>query len=397
MPLDIQTQQQFVANEIAAILSSLAQSGTTPVFQFQPGSIILALVEAHARTGIWLESLAQFVLARTRLTTSSGIDVDSFVNQFGLFREPGTAAKGLVTFTSFSATQQRLIPVGATVTTSGLTLSFAVYVDTTNPNYNPSLNAYVMAPSVTFIDVPVACSITGTTGNVAANTITVINSPIPGVDLVTNAIAFTNAVNPQTDAQLRAFFVLYLNSLSRATLMAIEYSIAIVQTGLLYSIVENIDYTSQLQRLGFFYAIVDDGTGFPPSPLLAAVSASINAYRGLTIAYEVHAPVVVPITVVTNIILPAGFSDATLIADITAAIVSYINAIPMAGGILFYLRLSQIIYNAILTDINNDSVFLDSFKISVLTINGGTSDIASTNVQALRTNTGLVTVTTSYS
>ncbi len=398
MPLDIQSQQQFVQNEIATIQASL-----TGTFNFQPGSIILALTQAHARTGIWLESLIQYVLSITRLATSTGMDVDSFVEDFGLFRLEGAKAEGSVSFTSYSTTQQRIIPANSVVSTlssapntsPSTSVSFIVIADTTQPTYDPALNAYVMDIGVSTVSATVECQLTGFVGNVTANTITVINSPIVGVDLVTNPAGFTTGQEAQTDQQLRQAFILYLGSLSRATKAAIQYSIELVQTGLLYVVIENVDYTTQATRLGYFYAIVDDGSGSPPSSLLTAVSISINLYRGLTIAYEVKAPVVINADITANIVLPAGFSSATLISTIGGALISYIITIPMGGGTLFYNRLPQVIYNAILTEINNNQEFLDTFHISILTLNGSTSDLVSSTVQAIRA--GTLAITTSYS
>ena len=46
-------------------------------------------------------------------------------------------------------------------------------------------------------------------GNVLANTITSMGQGVPGVDTVTNAIAFTNGVDAESDAAYKARFVLY--------------------------------------------------------------------------------------------------------------------------------------------------------------------------------------------
>ncbi len=380
MPLDLKTQDQIVQDGIAAVQAQVGNQ-----FKFTVGSIVRALIESNGRTALWLESLAQYVLARTRLATSTGSDADSFVADFGLTRLPGVAASGLVNFTSFSTNQTRYIEVAtSTVSIPGGAVTYQVYADLTNEHYVPDLNAYQMTIGTATISVPVIALTPGIIGNAIAGEITVINSPITGVDQVTNPAPFENGVEPQSDPQLRKYFVDYLNSLSRATRLAIEFAIETVQQGLFYTVIENIDYTTQATRLGYFYAIVDDGSGSISGDLLQNIINSVELYRGLTIAFEVKTPQVVLADIAGTINLPAGYSSTTLVNNIVAALDVYITSVPMGGGTLFYNRVIQIIYNAILSTINNDAVFLDKFSITGLTIDGVAADLTSTAKQAIR-------------
>lgn len=380
--LQLQTRDQFVANEIAAIQAALPQPNS---FQFAIGSIVRALVEAHAGTAIWEESLIQFVLARTRLATSTGNDCDTFVADFGLSRVPAIAATGNVTFSSNVATTQRLIPANSNpnlstiVSTVGNGQQFAVIIDTGNANWNAALNAYVLAVNTTSIMVPVIALVPGTLGNVNANTVTVINSPLPGVDFVNNASAFTTGANAQTDPQLRAYFVTYLNSLSRANKSAIAFAILSIVTAQgvprvkEYYLQENTNYSTGAQQLGYFFAIIDDGTGTPPDSLVTEVSNAINLYRGFTIQFGVYKPVVQTANVSATVTLPAPYdsmSFPTLSSDIATTLTTYINLIPI-GQTLFYSRLYQIIYSAIQTNLPN---LIDQIDVTAVLLNGGTSD-----------------------
>ncbi|MDT8871624.1 baseplate J/gp47 family protein [Komagataeibacter rhaeticus] len=77
------------------------------------------MLEAVAGLGLWFQFIALQILSVTRLATSIGSDVDSFVQDFGLTREAGTAATGTVTFTSFTpSSQSATIAVGTTVKTA---------------------------------------------------------------------------------------------------------------------------------------------------------------------------------------------------------------------------------------------------------------------------------------
>ncbi len=380
--LPLKSREQFVIDEIAAIQAQLPDT-----YQFTLGSIVLAIVEAHGATAIWEESLIQFVLARTRLATSQGTDCDTFVADFGLSRLPAVAATTSVIFSSYSVNQQRIVPVGATVTTqAGITsaVSYAVTIDITNPAYNPLVNGYVMAINTPSVTVPVQCTVAGIVGNVPANTVTVINSPIPSIDTVTNPSPVDTGLPAQTDTQLRTYFVAYLNGLARATQTALGFAIQSVQEGLEYLIVENTDYASQTEVLGQFYAIVDDGSGDPPDQLLTQVRTALNNYRGLSIRYAVYPPIIVDATVTATIVFPTIdqvlYVNPDIVPAANAAVNLYISLIPF-GGTLFYGRLYHIIYNVI-NNIVPDLV--DLFDITDLLLNGDTVDLTSLNTEAIR-------------
>lgn len=383
--LNLKSREQFVSSEIAAIQAALPNT-----FQFPVGSIVRALVDAHSTLAIWEESLIQFVNARCRLATSEGTDADSFVEDFGLTRLPGVAASGLVTFSSFSTTQIRFIPVGSIVSTQIDSISFIVTIDTTNPNYDPITNSYVMQIGIPSINVPVQCSTQGTVGNVSLNTIVIINSPITGVDTVTNQNDFTNGTQPQTDPQLRIYFVEYLNGLKRATKDALAFAILSVQSNLTYNLVENVDYATQTQHLGYFYAVIDDGTGNPPLSLLNSVASILDIYRGFTIAFEVHGPVVVTANISATVVTPVGYVNTNLVPNIQSALDIYISLIPF-GETLFYTRIAQIIYNVIVDAVG--SVTADQFNVTSILLNGGTADLVSTSIQKIEP--GTITITLS--
>lgn len=368
MTLNIKTRDQFVEDEIAAI-----QAAAPNTFLFPPGSIIRAFVDGHSSTAIWLQANQQLLYNRERLASSQGEDVDSFLADFGLTRLPAVPASGEVTFSSYTYNTQRLIAVGSTVTTPDGDVSFAVIVDTENANYNPSLNAYVMSPATPSIDVPVQATTAGTIGNVNANTITVITSPIPGVDTVTNAVAYDDGQNQQTDAQAKSYFVDYWNSLSKATKTAISYAIESYQEGVTFVLVENENYSDEVQ-FGFFYAVVDDGSGDPPDSFIDGIRNAVEEVRGFTIGFDIKKPIIVDADISATVVLPDDYSNPDLVSIITTALDNYINLIPF-GSTLFYSRIAQVIYNAI------NSVaptLIDQFNVTSVLLNGGTSDLTST-------------------
>ena len=216
-------------------MAAAVQSGASTLLNLAVGSVLRALLEAVAATLLWLQGLVVYVLTLTRAATSSGADLDSFVADFGLTREPAVAATGTVTFTRFTTSGQALVPFGAAIQTADGTQNFIVETDSTNAAYNAGLGGYVLANTVASATVPAIAATPGSAGNVLAGSITSINQPIPGIDTVTNTAGLIDGLDAETDAALRSRFVLYFASLSKATLTAIESAIENVQQGLQYT------------------------------------------------------------------------------------------------------------------------------------------------------------------
>ena len=96
---NIQSQSftTLVTNMVTAI-----QANASIALNLTVGSVLRAIVEAVAGMGLWLQAQIAYVLTITRAATSNGPDLDSFVNDFGLFRLAAVAAVGNLTFSRFS-------------------------------------------------------------------------------------------------------------------------------------------------------------------------------------------------------------------------------------------------------------------------------------------------------
>lgn len=363
MTITTQTYSQLLSNEIAAM-----QASSNQFIDVQVGSITLAYLEAvTAGLGLWLQAMYVQLLATTRLASSTGNDVDTFGNDFGFERLPAVAATGQATFSRFTNTQQAIINVGATIASSDGTQTFAVIADTTNTNYNSGLNAYVINGGTSSANVTVQDIVAGAAGNMAIGQLNTITSSIPFVDTVTNAAAFTNGINEETDAAYKIRFVQFINNLSRATKGAIEYAISLVGQNLTYTLTENFNYNGSPNN-GYFYVVVDDGSHDTPSQTLTNVGASIELYRPLGVTYGVFAPVTTTANVSMTITVTAGASHTVIAPIVQTAVTNYVNALTL-GQSLYYTRLEQVAYDS-------SPYVLDVFSVL---LNSGTSDVTADN------------------
>lgn len=359
-------------------MAAAAQGAARQVLDFTIGSILRAIVEFVAGVALFLQSLVLQVLTLTRASTSQGPDLDSWMADYGLTRLPAVAATGTVTFSRFTPTLQAIVPVGAELITADGSESFAVTLDTTNSAYSAALGGYVLAAGSASLSVPIAAHSPGSAGNVVAGAISLIGTAIPGVDTVANAAAFTNGLDAESDAALRLRFVAYMASLSKATKGAVGYALMSLQQGLEYTICENADYNGTVD-MGFFYVVIDDGSGHPSSSLLASGSAAIDAVRPIGSRFAVFAPIVLTANVSLTIVTAAGYDHPTAVGLVGTALVNYIDGLPL-GSSLPYTRLAQVAYDA------SPGVI----DVSAMLLNGGTSDLVATNQDVIKA--GTVTV-----
>lgn len=354
--------QTFTFSQLVNNIATAVQGSASALIDFTVGSVLRAIDEATSSVVLWLQAIILQTLTLTRAATSNGSDLDSWCADYGFTRLPAAASTGQVTFARFTAAQQAVVPVGATVQTSDGTQNFTVTLDATNSAYNSGLGGYVLPVNTASVNVPVQDAVAGSAGNVQAAAITVITTPIPGVDTVANAAAFTNGIDPESDAAFRVRFVAYLGSLSKATKAAVGYAVASVRQGLDYTITENYAYNGTYQP-GNFYVVVDDGTGYPSSQLITNVGNAIEAVRGLTITYGVFAPEVLTANAAMTLTTAAGYTHATVVAAVTTALTNFINSLTL-GASLPYTQLASIAY-AVPGVVN----------VTGVTLNSGASDL----------------------
>lgn len=358
--------------------ATAAQGAARATLDLSVGSVLRAVFEASSATTIWLQSLVLQLLSTTRASTSSAADLDTWMADFGLSRFAAIPATGLVTFARFTATTEAVIPVGTTVQTADGTQTYTVVADSNLTYYNAKRGAYVLPAAMASAVVAVQAVDAGAQGNAVAGAVSVITTSLPGIDTVTNTAALANGADAESDEAFRARFQVYLQSLSKATRGAIGYAVTSYREGLTYSLVENQNKDGS-EHLGFFYVVVDDGSGAPSDILLAGVYNAIDAVRAFTVSFAVFAPDVVEAAVQLSITTASGYDHATLVADVVTALQNYINTLPL-GTPLNYTRLAQVAYDTSpgITNVNG------------MLINGTTFDLEVTPSQVVKA--GLVSV-----
>lgn len=364
---------------------SVAQSSCASLLDFTSGSVTRALFEANATVSLWFQYLALQVLSVTRLSTSSGDDVDTWIEQFGMSRLTATAASADETFICLSpSASSALVPVGAVVKSSDGSVLFSVVKDTTNEFWSTSSNGYIRQKNVASIVCPIVCNSVGISGNVAAGTLNVLGTQISGIDTCTNISSINNGFDQESDDSVRGRVNLWFQSLSSATLVSIESAISSVSTNLYYQITENEDPNGNY-RPGFFYVSVDDGSGDISQDFLNSIKNSIEKIRACGVEFSIIRAGVIYVDVIIPVVVSSGANIDVIKSEISSAVNSYVNQINV-GLPCSYTKLNSVVVNSA----ENDVV-----SVGVITINGASEDIAGSTGYVVRVKS--VEVNFSYS
>lgn len=357
----------LVNGAVAAI-----QGKATALIDLAVGSVTLAVVEAAGSVAMWLQYVALVILASTRLSTSTGGDVDTWIGDFGLTRLPAGAASGPETFGRYTSNTGITVPVGATVRKGDATSDYTLVADTTNAAFSQALFAglggYTLPAGAAELTATVVCTVPGSGGNAIAGGVTLIGTSIAGLDYVTNATAFTNGFDAETDAAFKSRFALFIGSLSRGTLVAVEAAVDGVQQGLTFFVDVNRDEAARW-RPGFFTVIVDDGSGHPPSALLSAVYTAVNGIKECCELFAVLPPTVVPATVSMALTVGPGATKAVVVTKVIAALSAYVDSLPISA-VLPFSKLAALAYAVDPVNVTN---------VSSVTLNGSTADLTPGN------------------
>lgn len=338
-------------------MASAMQARSQKPLDLSIGSVLRALLEAVATVALWVQWQALQVLQTTRAATSQGADLDTWMADFGLTRLSPTAATGYVTMGRYTAGIPAVIPVGTTVKSADGTMTFSVVADASNGAWAGT--GYAVAAGALTVDVPIVATLPGPTGNVAPGTISVLASPLVGIDTVTNSSGLSGGSPGESDDAFRARFAAYINSRSLATQAALVYAALSVGPNLRVNVLDCSDVNG-LTKAGSFTVVIAGAVSEVDAGTLANVQTAIEATRPVGVTYAVKQASPVVVNIVFHPTLAPGADVATVLATVRASIDDVVAALPI-GAELAVSRVIATIHQAC------PSVF----SVNSLTLNGG--------------------------
>lgn len=185
-----------VAGEIIRVLKTTTNNGLSLELGTPERKIVDAVAEAISEAYIDQYLVGSLLDVQSK----AGLELEQFVGIFGFGRHQGQQATGLVRIELNNANSQDItIPKGSQFYTR------QSLPGSGGPLYFSSTQTVVIPAGTLVVDVPVECTVAGTSGNVPPDTI-VYAGEILGASSVTNLQTFLGGVNPETDEELRQRF-----------------------------------------------------------------------------------------------------------------------------------------------------------------------------------------------
>ena len=209
MAISIREFETMVADTLSRIVNSGVGIDNTST-----GSVVRMLVEAiMAENDIQWYELSE-IYKNMNIDTATGEDLDNLVKIVGVVRNGATAATTTLTFSTTEASvSDIIIPYNQICSTqqdhNGVIYSFKTTEEAT------------LVAGETSVTVPAVCTEAGSLF-VPANTVVIMDSPIIGIDSVTNEEAVNGGSDAETDSELRERSRDALLSLGKSTVPALE-------------------------------------------------------------------------------------------------------------------------------------------------------------------------------
>ena len=180
----------------ARMVEALAVSD--PDLDTSVGTTSRKIIDVVAEMLAEVDTTQDLLAYRFDIDSKHGADLDDFVAMFGFSRFPARRARGVVTlFRPSPAPQSIFIPAGTQVSTS----------DAVDPVVFTTTGAAWLAKGTSSVEIPVQAVLGGSSGNVPANSITLLINGIESISSATvNTYATTGGTPEETDEALISRF-----------------------------------------------------------------------------------------------------------------------------------------------------------------------------------------------
>jgi uncharacterized phage protein gp47/JayE len=222
--------------------------------------------------------------------------------------------------------------VGATVTV------VRAYQGTTAATHTTGTAVGVVGKAVI-----VTADTAGAAGNVAAGTVTKINTSIAGIQTVTNEAAITGGADEETDDARKKRFTEFVSGLARGTKGAIQFGAKQVANVVSAVCIDNAD--DMAINPGFATLYVADASGGADASLLAAVATEIENWRPAGLALTIAAPAIVTVPITATLALAAGYDPTTIKNTVAQNLTDFVVALKM-GDDVYTSKLIQTIIDS---------------------------------------------------
>lgn len=321
---------------IAAGCINWMRSVTNKITDFNVGSVARTMIEGPAAEID--EAYQNFFIG-----IKEAIPVSVFTT-FGFEPRAAEAASGVARFSTGGplAPSPITIPAGTVVKVPGGSITFL------------TLNSGVIAQGTSYVDILVAAQSAGISGNVDADTITEISTPVAGVSTVTNPAPFINGRDKETEDERKVRFQGYISTLARGTKAAVEYgartaklvdSNGLITEYVAHALVVEPWVSDPDEPVSLVNCYIHNGASATSSGLVGRAQEVIDGYyesdgtavpgwKAAGVKCVVSAAADKPVNVTGTVTVNAGVDAAAALAAATNAVKAYIQGLNVGAMVV---------------------------------------------------------------
>lgn len=339
----------FQVKDFASIAASMInhmKAVTTKITDFRIGSVARTLVEAPA---VEIEELYQQMF----MGLKDAIPV-AIYNGFDFARLPARPAVGTLRVNVTPSDAVIVVPAGT------------LFVDGAFGGRYKTLLDVSLAPGNSFFTVPVSADFAGASGNLVANSSFTLQASQSWFVSANNPGELSGGSDEESDDQRKQRFAAFIRSLSRGTVSALEYGLgtvtikdaagSVIESVYVAKIVEPYLY-DVANPVAWVQCYIHNGVSGASGELLAQAEKVIYGYtdedgvdvlgwKAAGVRVDILAAQSVPVAVTGVLRILSGYSSATIIPQVEAAISAYLTALKIGEKVLF----SEIIAQAMQVD-----------------------------------------------
>jgi uncharacterized phage protein gp47/JayE len=319
----MKTFDEILADLLAAVLAK------TPFTNLNPGAALRGILEALSSGLAGLYQLTRTVSGALFIQTATGTWLDLKAREVGVCRLIAKKAQVRLTFgRATPATQDTLIPAGTIVRSkkdaAGASIRFLTDVNAT------------LLTGASSVVVVATAEQAGLAGNVGPGLITLIVTPISGIESVTNvdvgelSYRVQEGADAESDRAFRERATQKWDTLGVGGTRGAYHAWALSVPGVQASMVlDDAPYGP-----GTVGVVVLGTDGAPTPQLLADVKAYIRPRQPLTVVLEVTGATITPISLSLTIWRFATADQATVDAAVRLALQGYSDALQLGEGLI---------------------------------------------------------------